>query len=147
MDATYRTWSKQGRRVMREINTDTSEDGRAMTAELVANVIKQTPWEPPPERLPMSPGLAIQEVIGWLELPRIDLISYRNWDLAPYGLYGIQANYTDGRARYDVLDRGHDLVVLATDFWRVQGPPLPSPRPPRPPMTNDPPQSWPCAEP
>lgn len=69
----------------------------------------------------MSPGLAIQEVIRQLELPRVDFISWRTVDLAPYGLYGIQANYRDGRARYYVLDRGHDLTVLAVDFWPNEG--------------------------
>lgn len=122
MDTTSRTWTDAGRALLQRINTDPSEDGRPMTVDLVAQVIEQMPWQEPPERLPMSPGLAIQTLIGELRLPRVDLISYRNWDLAPYGLYGIQANYTDGRARYYVLDRGHDLTVLAIDFWRVQGP-------------------------
>jgi hypothetical protein len=122
MDATYRTWTDPGRALLQRINTDPSEDGRPMTVDLVARVIEQMPWQEPPERLPMSPGLAIQALIGQLRLPRVDLISYRNWDLAPYGLYGIQANYTDGRARFYVLDRGHDLTLLAIDFWRAQGP-------------------------
>jgi len=32
-------------------------------------------------------------------------------------LHGIQANYSDGRVRLYILDRGHDLVVLASDLW------------------------------
>jgi hypothetical protein len=104
---------------MAEIDRDPSEDGRPMTIKLVEKVIERMPWEEPPDRLPMSPGLAIQQLVRSLELPRVDRISYRNWDLAPYGLYGIQANYCDGRVRVYVLDRGHELVVLAIDLWPV----------------------------
>jgi hypothetical protein len=118
MTDAQRTWTKLGRAVMAEINCDASEDGRPMTVEVVERAIEHMAWEEPPERLPMSPGLAIQQLIRELELPGVDRISYRNQgDLAPYGLYGIQANYADGRVRLYILDRGHDLVVLASDLW------------------------------
>jgi hypothetical protein len=112
-----RTWTKLGLAVMAEINSDASEDGRPMTAKIVEQAIENMRWEEPPNQLPMSSGLAIQQLIRSLDLPRVDRISYRNWDLAPYGLYGIQANYFDGRVRLYILDRGHELVVLASDLW------------------------------
>ena len=117
MAEAQRTWTELGLAVMAEIDSDPSEDGRPMTVKLVEQAIERMSWEEPPERLPMSPGLAIQHLIRSMDLPGVDRISYRNWDLAPYGLYGIQANYTDGRVRLYVLDRGHDLVVLASDLW------------------------------
>ncbi len=120
MTGAQRTWTEQGLAVMAEIHRDRSEDGRPMTVALVQDAIERMTWQEPPDRLPMSPGLAIQAIICRLELPRVDLISYRNWDLAPYGLYGIQANYRDGRVRFYVLDRGHELVVLATDLWDAE---------------------------
>jgi hypothetical protein len=88
-----------------------------MTVKVVEEAIERMRWQEPPDRLPLSPGLAIQQLIRSLELPCVDRISYRNCDLAPYGLYGIQANYSDGRVRVYVLDRGHQLAVLATDLW------------------------------
>jgi hypothetical protein len=117
MAEAQRTWTELGLAVMAEINSDPSEDGRPMTAKLMEQAIERMSWEEPPKRLPMSPGLAIQHLIRSMDLPGVDRISYRNYDFAPYGLYGIQANYTDGRVRLYVLDRGHDLVVLASDLW------------------------------
>jgi len=110
-------WTKLGLAVMAEIDRDPSEDGRLMTVKVVEKAIERMRWEEPPNRLPLSPGLTIQQLIRSLELPRVDRISYRNWDLAPYGLYGIQANYSDGRIRMYILDRGHELAVVATDLW------------------------------
>ena len=118
MTDAQRTWTKLGRAVMAESNRDASEDGRPMTVKAVERAIEHMAWEQPPNRLPMSTGLAIQQLIRELELPGVDCISYRNQgDLGPYGLYGIQANYSDGRVRLYILDRGHDLVVLASDLW------------------------------
>ncbi len=43
--------------------------------------------------LPMGPALCSQETIKQLKLPKVSAISYSCHELAPYGLYGIEANY------------------------------------------------------
>ncbi len=78
MTDAQRTWAKLGRAVMAEINCDASEDGRPTTVKVVERAIEHMAWEEPPNRLPMSPGLAIQQLIRQLELPGVDRISYRN---------------------------------------------------------------------
>lgn len=67
---------------------------------------------------PMAPGEAIKAVIKQVRIPNADqagistgLISCR------YALYGIQGHYRNGRARAYVVDRGSDLVIVASDFW------------------------------
>lgn len=67
---------------------------------------------------PMAPGEAIKAVIRQVGIPNADqagisesLISGR------YALYGIQGTWRNGRGRVYVVDRGHDLVVVASDFW------------------------------
>jgi hypothetical protein len=115
----YRTWTERGRGVLRQVNADLSRDGQLLTQELVAQAITRLRWQPWPATLPPRPGQAIRQVIRELVLPRVDLISYRSRDLAPHALYGIQANFTDGRARYHVLGSGQDLTVLAVDFWPI----------------------------
>ena len=78
---------------------------------------------------PASPGLAINACIRELRMPRVDQVAWhglastvdwRDRDKAEgehYSIYGIQANYTNGRARVYVIDIGTATIPLASDFW------------------------------
>jgi hypothetical protein len=78
--------------------------------------------------LPMSPGLAIKEVIKQMQLPRVSRIAYNGmleWpdgsETATYAVYGIEANYTKGlvaRVRLYVLDTGVACIPLCHDVWQ-----------------------------
>jgi len=62
------------------------------------------------------PGLNITEIIRELRIPKVSAVAISN-QLAPYGLYGIEGNYKNGRARVYVIDRGSDCLPIASDFW------------------------------
>ncbi len=64
----------------------------------------------------IMPGLGIQTAIKELRLPKVSAYCLSN-ELAPYGLYGVEANYTNGRARVYILDRGSDMLPLVSDFY------------------------------
>jgi len=66
--------------------------------------------------MPALPGLGIKAAIKELRLPKVSHVA-DSAALAPYGLYGIRANYKDGRADVYLMDLGTRMVVLASDFW------------------------------
>lgn len=82
-----------------------------------------------PMDVPASPGLAINACIRELRMPSVDQVAWhgsastvdwRDRDKAEgehYSIYGIQANYTNGRARLYVIDIGTATIPLASDFW------------------------------
>jgi hypothetical protein len=86
-------------------------------------------WKPVPAgadgmRLPMSPGLAIEACIEQLKLPKVSAVAhdgYLQWpdgpETAHFSILGIEANYSNGRARVYVLDTGTGCTPLAADFW------------------------------
>lgn len=80
--------------------------------------IARLTWEPlvPGKRLPMMPGLGIRGAIETLRIPKVSAIAYNGVIADRYALYGIEATYANGRARIYILDRGADLLVLASDF-------------------------------
>lgn len=75
--------------------------------------------------LPMCPGLGIEAAIKELRLPKVSAIAYNGAlsfpapdDESEYpGLYGIEANYKNGRARVYIVDNGCELLPIAADFW------------------------------
>lgn len=72
-------------------------------------------------------GAAIKTAIRELDLPDVTLIAHNGvveWpppngdaDGEAYAVYGIEANYRNGRARVYVLDTGTSLIPVASDFW------------------------------
>jgi hypothetical protein len=64
----------------------------------------------------MMPGENIKECIRELRLPKVSAIAISN-EMAPYGLYGIESNFKNRRARLYVLDKGHVCTPLCSDFW------------------------------
>lgn len=72
-------------------------------------------WLALPGTLPAMPGLAIEEVIAQLRMPRVTHVGVSNV-LAPYGLLAIRAHYSGGRQRVELLavDRGTSVSPLVT---------------------------------
>lgn len=83
---------------------------------LVEKAIAALEWETVEGDKPMMPALSISECIKQLRLPRVSQVAISS-DLAPYGFYGIESRYSNGRARVYVLDQGGILLPLASDFW------------------------------
>ena len=69
--------------------------------------------------LPMGPGMAIEEAIKELRIPKPSHYALSN-ELAPYGLIAIRGHFKNGRADVYLLDEGHQCVVLASDFHPKQ---------------------------
>ena len=80
--------------------------------------------------LPFLPGEGIKAVIAELQLPKVSALAWNgvvDWPAAQpggdrehYAVYGIEANYKNGRARVYVLDTGTQLLPVASDFWPEQ---------------------------
>ena len=70
----------------------------------------------PIEGAPMMPAEGIKAAIRELRLPRVSLAGWSS-ELAPYGFYGIEANYSNGRVQVFIVDRGTDLVPVVSYFW------------------------------
>lgn len=117
MNAGVRTWTEVGKAAPERL-----EGGCRLTPATVAAAIEAMTWQPVPTgtealELPMVPALAVERLVSELRLPKVTAISVDSADLAPFGLYGIEANYSNGRARLYVLDLGSVLTPLASDFW------------------------------
>jgi hypothetical protein len=123
-----RDWLSIGAKAMEEgteHEIDTAEgwivEHRPISRERVERAIPKLQWVEPEGNFPISPGMALQAAIEQLELPKVSAVAYRGEDehvgFHNYSLYGIEANYKDGRARVYVMDRGHDLVPLCVDFY------------------------------
>lgn len=78
--------------------------------------------------VPALPGLTIDACIQQLHLPHVSQLACQGseatveWrDEDPegqhYAIYGIQAQYANGRARLYVIDTGTGAIPLASDFW------------------------------
>jgi hypothetical protein len=78
--------------------------------------------------IPAVPGLTIDACIQQLRLPRVSQLAWQgseatvDWhDEDPegqhYAIYGIQAQYANGRARLYVIDIGTGAFPLVSDFW------------------------------
>ena len=67
--------------------------------------------------LPMGPALCIKETIKQLKLPKVSAISYSCNELAPYGFYGVEANYKNSKIRIFVVDEGSETVPVCVFVW------------------------------
>lgn len=106
-------------------------DTEAKRAIMVA-IIDTLEWvELPPKgqkiRLGFMQGEAIKTAITEFRLPRVDMIAENGLyvgvdrldsrESVSYALYGIQCHYTNGKSRIYLLDRGSDVVPVASDIW------------------------------
>jgi hypothetical protein len=93
----------------------------------VSEVIAGLDWkEVEVMSLPAMPAMGIQEAIKELRLPKVSAIAFngalefpgRPGEDGEYpSLYGIEANYTNGRARVYLVDNGCEIVTVCADFW------------------------------
>jgi hypothetical protein len=84
--------------------------------ETFARLFAGLEWEPVEGAKPAMPGLSIKEAIRELRIPKVTRIAISN-ELAPYGLYGIEGNYKNGRALVYLVDRGTEIIPVASDFF------------------------------
>lgn len=102
-----RTWTQTGA----ELRSTPQAQAR------IERAIERLDWSVRPgDEVGMMPGLAISKLIREFRIPKVSACAISS-DLAPYGLYGIEGNYKNGRARIYVVDRGADLLPVASDHW------------------------------
>lgn len=73
----------------------------------------------------MVPGLAINALIREFRLPKVSRYAVNGTIQAPdppeglatYSVYGVEASFSNGRARLYVVDTGSELVPVCADFW------------------------------
>jgi len=89
------------------------EDCTPITREVLLAAIDGLVWRDFAGDLAAIPGLAIKGCIDDLRIPRVSRVSISH-DLAPYGLYGIEGNYTNGTAHVFIVDLGSLLVPVCS---------------------------------
>ena len=101
---------------------DWTEIGKEYTEDKtrVNEMIDRMEWEYDfvGKDVPAMPGLAINMLIKEMRLPKVTSVSYKSHELAPYGLYGIEANYKDARVRLIVVDEGSACVPICARVWK-----------------------------
>lgn len=97
------------------------EDG-VLTEAGISAAIEALSWVDARIELPMIPALGIRAAISELQIPKVSLVAVSD-ELAPYGLYGIEGHYTNGRARVYVIDLGSEITPVASDFWPEEAQP------------------------
>lgn len=85
----------------------------------VAGAVARLEWVAPEGEFPMLPAENIKAAIRSLRIPKVSLIAIGT--MGRYGFYGIEGNYANGRARFYVLDRGSEVVLVASDFFAKPG--------------------------
>lgn len=98
-----RTWTKTGAE-----HTDGKHDA-------LADAFDALEWQALPIECAMMPGEGIKHAIRSFRIPKVSHVAISH-ELAPYGLYGIRGHYPNGSAQIYILDRGSDIVTLASDF-------------------------------
>lgn len=123
-----RAWTETGAALFDRERATREGHNYAAGREAVEAAIDNLTWEEVDEvgALPYSRGAAITALIQELSLPRVSRVAHdgtvpvrddveRAHGL--YGLYGIEANYADGRVRAYFVDRGTDVLPVAVDRW------------------------------
>lgn len=122
-----RTWTTVGEQ---HIGRLPLESGELLTRELIEAAIDELNWVDTADAntLPAMPAWTIQEAIKQLRIPRVSKIAWcchatddpefdERYPLAPFGFYGIEGNYTNGRARVYVLDLGAEATPLCSELF------------------------------
>ena len=123
-----RTWTDTGAQLY---DPDRAErEGHRHTARrLIVEAIDRLHWTSTvhDRTVPAMAGLAINTLIDELALPKVSHVAVDTVDCLPdptdneiptYGFYGIRCHYSNGTAAVYAVDRGSDLVVVASDFTR-----------------------------
>ncbi len=99
-------------RTFTQVGREHSEGREAELSEMFSRLV----WQALPATLPMAPGEGLKEVIKELGIPKVDSVAYSH-ELAPYGLMGCKAHYSNGDATVYMVDEGSNVVILASDFY------------------------------
>jgi hypothetical protein len=110
-----RTWTTIGA----EVVGVALEDGTALDRQRLEAAIAGLEWRSAGVELPMMPGQMVLATVRQLRIPKVSAVAISS-ELAPYGLYGVEGNYANGRARIYVVDQGTGAVPVASDFWPTQ---------------------------
>lgn len=84
----------------------------------IGKILDSLDWEPliTGKQYPMMPAHGVMESIKQLRIPKVSHIAIGCHEMAPFGLYGIRGHYKNGMAEIFLLDRGHDILVIASDL-------------------------------
>lgn len=116
MSTMTRTWT-----VIAEVYNASEEQRQQISA-----IIDALEWRDWRKTMPFAQGYAIQNAVRELRIPQVSQIAWNgtlsftysdNDEGGCYGIYGVEGHYKNGRARVYLLDRGADVMPLATDFW------------------------------
>lgn len=93
--------------------------------ELIQERIDRLEWvDIPPHGesldLPFCQGEGIKECIRELRIPKVSRISWSCMEFAPFGFYGIEGNYKNGRVRVYIMDEGSTCVPVMSEIWPKQ---------------------------
>lgn len=116
-----RTWTEVGDEALD--NSLRRESGRVLDRRAIEIAIDKLDWEEVPEggslTLGAMAGMAINATITEFRIPKVTRVAVSN-RLAPYGFYGIEGNYKNGRALIYLLDTGTGVTPLASDFYEKE---------------------------
>jgi len=84
--------------------------------ERVSGIISRMEWEPPQKGklYPMSQAMGISGAIKEYKIPKVSAISWSCHEFAPFGLLGIEGNYSNGKVRIFFVDDGCGLTPICT---------------------------------
>lgn len=94
--------------------TDTPHKKKSLAAAIDA-----LEWREAKGPIPMMQGLAIKAAVEEFKIPKVTQAAVHG-SFRGLGLLGIEAHYSNGRARIYLLDRGSDALVLASDFFPAE---------------------------
>lgn len=125
--AAERTWTTVGDE---HVGILRLEDGELLTREMVEAAIVDLDWIDcePEVSMPAMPAFTIREAIEQLRIPGVTKVAWccratadpefdERYPLAPYGFYGIEGHYTNGRACIYVLDLGGEATPLCSELF------------------------------
>lgn len=125
-----RNWTEVGAKF-------TGPDDRERVERAFAGLTwEDLPADGSPLEMGFMPGEAIKACIRELGLPKVSMVAadgYLSWpdvvdghpaiagyqpETAHYAVYGIEANYKQGRVRVYLLDSGTEILPLLTELYR-----------------------------
>ncbi len=117
-----RNWTEIGQELFKD-NGATTEDGESLTKAGVEGAIDSLEWVDATvdQTLPAMPGMNIDEVVKELRIPYVTQLSYSCVELAPFGFYGIEGNYKNGRVRLYAIDCGTYVTPVCADHYQDNG--------------------------
>jgi len=78
----------------------------------VTNAIAALDWHTLPTTLAGMAGLGIKQCIAEFTIPKVARVAVGS--VGRYGFYGVEGHWADGARRIYFIDRGGDIVPVAT---------------------------------